>query len=72
MKCGKLVRGRKMLMTISHYIGIKIKVEIGKYCIMKQTVTKPVSEPKQSLEYHFDEDAYFDEDGDSAWIEEMR
>ena len=70
MKYRKLVCDRKVFITISCYMGNIIKVEIRKYWIMNQTVTKPVSLPKQPLELQFDDDAHFGEDGDSEWIEE--
>ena len=70
MKHRELPCDRKVFITISYYMGNMIEVEIGKYWIEKQTVTKPVSLAKQPLELHFDDDAHFDEVGDSKWIEE--
>ena len=63
MKYKKLERDRKILMIISCYIRNVTEVDIGKSWIMNQTVTKPVSKPKQN-------DAYSDEDDDSDWIED--
>ena len=55
---------------MSCYMENIIEVEIGKYWIMKKTMTKPVSKPKQPLELYFEGDAHFDGDGASEWIEE--
>ena len=53
MKYKKLERDRKMLIIISCYIRNIIEVDVGKSWIMNQTVTKPVSKPKQPLEIQF-------------------